>query len=194
MSFARRGWLLLPALVIALACSGGAQPTPSRSAAPQVTPPPLPTLDPSRSDSGVYARVALDNDRRADRNSVYDIYGVEADGSECSGSFDEPDYTVVAYDDDAADGYVRRLGITVAAADIPDSDGEKTHVTNGGVSFDFTSETGFGTTYSGNSTRENEGSSTIDVTRSGEGLIFDYSGVTYDAVTFAGQLICTTSD
>ena len=194
MPFVRRGWLLLPALALAVACSGGGQPTPDRSATPQVTPPPLPTLDPSRSDAGIYGRVTLDNDSRADRNSVYDIYGVVADGSECSGAFEEPDYTVAAYDDGAADGYVRRLGITVAATDIPDSEGEKTHVTNGGVSFDFASQTAFGTTYSGNATRENEGSSTIDVTRSGAGLAFDFSGVTYDAVTFSGQLVCTISD
>ena len=198
MFLSRIGGLIAPAVILAVACSptgdqATAAPTTRASAPPNPTAPPLATLDPSRSDAGVFGRVTIDNDTRADRNGVYDIYGVDDDGSECSGAFEEPDYIVVAYDEDAADGYLRQLGVSVAAADIPEEDGIIYGIANGGVSFDFASETGFGTTYSGNSTRENQGSSTIDVTRSGAGLVFDFTGVTYDAVTFTGTLVCTTS-
>ncbi len=52
------------------------------------------------------------------------------------------------------------------------------------------SETGFRTQYTGDATRENEGSATIDVTRAGTSLTFDFEGVTNDGVNFAGQMIC----
>lgn len=150
----------------------------------------LPTLDPSRSDAGIYGRIILSDDPRADRDGVYDIYAVDDDGSECSGAFEAPNYTVVAYVDDAPDGQLRRLGITVAAEDIPDTNTTFEDITGGGVSFDFASETGFGTTYSGNSTRQNEGSSTISVVRDRASLRFEFEGKTYDGARFTGEFLC----
>ena len=73
---------------------------------------------------------------------------------------------------------------------MPAADGSTTDITDGGVSFDFVSETGFRTQYTGDATRENEGSATIDVTRAGTSLTFDFEGVTYDGVNFAGQMTC----
>ncbi len=150
------------------------------------------SLDPSQSDAGIAARVTIVNDTRlGGRDGTHDIYAVADDGSECSGSFDEPDFVVVAWYDDAPDGMIHRFGIGVGADDIPTADGTTADVTDGGVSFDFVSPTGFGTTYSGNSTVENEGTSTIDITRSGSTLTFDFEGVTYDNANFAGQFVCT---
>ena len=47
-----------------------------------------------------------------------------------------------------------------------------------------------GTQYTGNATEPDEGSVTIDVTRVGASLTFDFDGVTNAGVTFVGQLIC----
>jgi hypothetical protein len=198
MSLIRRGGPIVPAVFLVLACSTGTgQPTASPSAgpssAPAATAPAPQTLDPSRSGAGIAGRVTLTGDSRAERDGVYEIYGLDGDGSECSGAFEEPGYTVVAYVDEAPNGQLRRLGITVGADDIPDADGTTSDITDGGVSFDFASETGVGTTYTGNSTRADEGSATISITRSGDGLVFDFSGVTFDAATFSGQLLCATS-
>lgn len=152
---------------------------------------PTESLDPTLSDAGIAARVTVTNDARANRDGTYDIYGVDEDGSECSGAF-EDDYLVVAWYDDAPDGHIRRFSVRVAHEDVPSSDGATTDITDGGVSFDFSG--GFiGTTYTGSATREDEGSATIDVTRSGDSLTFDFEGVTNDGVNFVGQLICATT-
>ena len=208
-----RSFGLLSAALLLVACTGGGQPTrPPSSVAtsgPTSAAPPAPTgepatpgptsapseaptagLDPSLSDAGIVARVTISNDTRGGRDGTHDIIGVAADGSECSGSFEEPDYLVVAWYTAAPNGQIHRFGIGVAAEDVPEPDGLTTDIENGGVSFDFKSETGFGTQYSGNATLENEGSVTIDVTRTGDSLTFDFEGVTNDAVNFSGQLIC----
>lgn len=148
------------------------------------------SLDPSLSDAGIVARVTITNDTRGGRDGTHDIIGVDADGSECSGAF-EDDYVVVAWYDDAPIGQIHRFSVSVAHADVPAEDGSTTDIEDGGVSFDFVSESGFGTQYTGNATRENEGSATIDVTRAGTSLTFDFEGVTNDGVNFAGQMICS---
>ena len=162
------------------------------SAAPSSAPSEAPggSFDPSQSDAGVAAIVTISNDARGDRDGTHVIYGLDADGSECSGAFEEPSYTVVAWVDDAPEGQIHRFGITVAAEDVPTADGSTTDITDGGVSFDFVSASGFGTQYTGNSTMENEGSSTIDVTRAGATLTFAFTGTTYDGVNFEGQFVC----
>ena len=85
---------------------------------------------------------------------------------------------------------IHRFGVSVGADDIPQADGTTADITDGSVSFDFASESGFGTTYTGASTRENEGSSTISVTRSGSRLTFGFEGETYDNVAFGGEFVC----
>jgi len=148
------------------------------------------SLDPSLSDAGIVARVTISNDSRRGRDGTHDIIGLDADGSECSGAFEEPGYTVVAWYDDAPIGLIHRFGISVAAAEIPETDGSVTDIADGSVSFDFVSERGLDTGYTGDVGRENEGSSTIDVTRAGTSLVFDFVGVTNEGVNFAGQFIC----
>jgi hypothetical protein len=147
------------------------------------------SLDPSQSDAGVAASVTVTNDTRGHREGTYTIYGVDDEGSECDGSFEEPDYIVVAWNDAAGEGQISRFGVQVAATDIPTADGETTDIQDGGVSFDF-EPAGFGTTYAGNATREREGSSVINVTRAGSTLTFDFTGTTWDGVNFEGQFLC----
>ena len=207
-------WIVLAVLIAA--CGGGgtstqapasprsstpASDTPTASLAPESTEPssaptagisvpPGASLDPTQSDAGIAARVTITNDTRAGRDGTYDIYGLDEDGSECSGAF-EDDYLVVAWYDDAPDDQLRRFSVSVEKEDIPAEDGSTTAITHGGVSFDFAGAImGSGVTYTGNSTVENEGSSTIDVTRSGVSLTFDFEAVTRDGVNFSGQLIC----
>lgn len=168
-----------------------AAPTPSPT--PADVPSPGCCIDPSLSDAGIAARVTIVNDGRAERDGTHDIYGVAADGSECDGSFEEPAFVVVAWDDDAPDGSIHRFGISIGADDIPEADGTTGGITDGSVSFDFVSESGFGTTYTGAAMRENEGSSTISVTRSGSTLTFQFDGVTWDNVSFGGEFVCTNA-
>jgi hypothetical protein len=209
MSLVRRGGVFAAAL-FTVACAG-AQPTsppsnvtnppastPAPSAAPASQAPsaeptagPGASLDPALSDAGIVARVTISNDTRGGRDGTHDIIGVADDGSECSGAFEEPEYIVIAWYDDAPIGQIHRFGVSVGADDVPDGDGAVTGIDDGGVSFDFVSESGFGTQYTGNATRENEGSVTIDVTRTGPVLSLDFEGVTNDGVNFAGQLICS---
>lgn len=168
-------------------------PPPTASAEPtDGTAPPLPSpLTPSRSDAGIAARVTIANDSRLEtHDGTYEIYGVAADGSSCSASFDGTEFTAVAQDEAAPDGAIIRFSVTVRSADIPVAGGTKADIRDGRVSFDFASESGIGTTYTGDSTADNDGSSTIAVTGGGAWLTFDFEGVTYDDVSFAGQLIC----
>ena len=80
--------------------------------------------------------------------------------------------------------------VVVSPDDIPAADGSTTDITDGRAGADFNSETGFGTLYYGDATEESEGNATIDVTRIGDLLIFDYAGVTWDDISFSGQMIC----
>ena len=215
MSLIRRVTLLMSVALVAVACAGGqptnppaSQPAPSvapgtaapGSAAPQIpaaspqpTSAPGASLDPTLSDAGIVARVTVSNDTRGGRDGTYDVIGLGADGSDCSVTFEGDEFIAVAWYDDAPNGQIHRFGVSVPAASVPESDGEVLDIGDGGVSFDFVSESGFGTTYSGAAGRENEGSSTIDVTRAGTALTFDFEGVTYDDVNFVGQMICAAA-
>ena len=219
MSLLRRGWLLASAVVFVIGCAGVGAPTAAPSAvlpsapvattaptSPVTAPPqtseataapsvgptsgPSASLDPTLSDAGIVARVTLANDSFGQRDGTYDVVGLAADASDCSPTFEGDEYIAVAWHDDAPIGQIFRFGVSVAADDVPDADGTVTGVTDGGVSFDFVSETGVGTQYSGNSTVPNSGSSTIDVTRSGSSLTFDFEAVTFAGATFSGQMIC----
>lgn len=197
------------ALLLVVACGGGGQPTtaptsqptgiPTDAATPATEAPasaaPTATsgasLDPSQSDAGIVAQATISNDTRGERDGTYTIIGTAADASDCSVTFEGDQYIAVAWDTTAPDGQIRRLGVSVAADDIPAEDGEVVAgINDGGASLDFTSPSGIGTTYGGNATRDNEGSSEVTVTRVGAGLIFDFTGVTWDNVNFAGQLVC----
>ena len=150
-----------------------------------------PTLDPSLSDAGVIGRVTISEDARANRDGAHQIVGLAADGSSCSVSLEADEYTAVAWYDEAPNEMIHQMAVTVAASDIPEADGGVTSdITHGRVYIDFVSASGFGTAYSGDATEANEGSVTVSVMRVGEGLLFDYQGVTWDDVGFSGQLVC----
>lgn len=214
MYFLRRPGLFVSAALF-VACTGGQPTTPpstpvpssppiatvvpsteTPSAAPGTATPstapstePGASLDPSLSDAGIVARVTLTNDTRGGRDGTHDIIGLGSDGSSCSFTFEGDEFIAVAWYTAAPNGQIHSFGITVAAADVPAEDGSTTDIADGGVSFDFKSSSGFGTSYTG-ATRDNESSATIDVTRAGTSLTFDFDGVTYDGVNFAGQMIC----
>ncbi len=165
----------------------GAAPT---TMAPAPSADPGAPLDPSLSDAGVVARVAISNDQRStSRNGPHEIIGVEEDASDCSLSFDGTKYSAVAWHDDAPDGDIFRFSVTVPADTIPDADGSSADI-SGRVSFDFMSQAGFGTLYTGDASDDDSGSAAVSVTRLGERLDFAFEGVTGDDVSFAGQLVC----
>lgn len=147
------------------------------------------SLDPTKSDAGIAARLTISNDTRGGRDGTHDIYGVAGDGSECDGAF-EDGFVVVAWYDDAPQGTIRQFSIGVEKDDVPEEDGTSSGIEGGRVSFDFASETGVGTQYTGDAAGDDEGSSTIDITRAGSSLTFDFEGVTFAGVEFTGQLIC----
>jgi hypothetical protein len=134
--------------------------------------------------------VTITGDTYAHRDGTHEIVGLADDGSSCSPNLSEPTYTAVAWYDDAPIGKIHRFSVSVPSSDIPTEDGTTTGIEDGGVSFDFVSASGIGTQYTGAAGRPNEGSSTINVTRSGDSLIFDFEGQTYVSVMFAGEMIC----
>ncbi len=176
---------VVPSTETPSAAPATAEPTTAPSAGPGAS------LDPSLSDAGIVARVTLTNDTRGGRDGPHDVIGLASDGSDCSFTFEGDEFIAVAWYTAAPNGQIHRFGITVAATDVPAEDGSTTDIVDGGVSFDFKSESGVGTQYTGNATRDNEGSATIDVNRAGTSLTLDFEGVTYDGVTFAGQMICS---
>lgn len=192
-------------LVLVAAGCGGGQPTPppATTAAPSATPSAPPSaspssaasLDPSLSDAGVVGRVTITNDTRAGRDGTHDIVGVAADGSSCGISFDGDYLVAVAWYDDAPEGQLRQMGVSVRIDDVPTDDGAvSSGITDGNVAADFASANGIGTQYSANNVSDERTSSTIDVTRRGAGLVFDYVGTTWDAIPFSGQLVCADVD
>jgi hypothetical protein len=195
--------LLVAALVIG--CTGAqpsssppASPPPSAASTPSAAPSssanPSGTLDPSLSDAGIVGRATLTNDTRAGRNGTYDIIGVDADSS-CGISFEGDEVIAVAARYDAPEGQLRQMGVSVPRADVPSEDGQITSgITDGGASFDFVSQSGIGTQYSGNAADDDRTSATIAVTRHGAGLTFDFSGSTWDSISFSGQLVCAVVD
>jgi hypothetical protein len=148
------------------------------------------SLDPSLSDAGIVARVTITGDAAyGKRDGTYDVIAVDDDGSECSPSFEGDEFIAVAWYDDAPIGQIHRFGISVDAADIPADEGTATDVEDGRVSFDFVSETGIGTQYTG-AAADDDGFVTLDITRSADAITFDFDGQTYVGVQFSGQMIC----
>ena len=150
------------------------------------------SLDPSQSDAGIVGQFTITNDTRGGRDGTHTIVAVAADGSSCSANFDGETYTAVAWYDDAPDGMIHQMAVRVGVDDIPEEDGESTtDITDGRVYADFISEGSFGgTAYGGDVADDPRTSVTIDVTRVGDGLVFDFDGSTWDAVGFSGQLVC----
>lgn len=197
---------LLAAASLALAACGGqpttspaattppptgqptATPQPGGTSQPTAQPSAAPSLDPALSDAGVVAQATLPNDTRGNRTGTHVIIGQAAAGSQCGSAFDE-DFLVVAWVDGAAVGELHRLSVSVTRDQVPQDAGVIEDI-DGRVSFDFISESGFGTLYTGDSSQADEGSSSIDIARAGDMLILSFEGVTWDDVAFSGQAIC----
>jgi hypothetical protein len=172
------------------------EPTTSASAAASqaavTTPVPGSTLDPSMSDSGVVGRLIIPNDTRNDFTGTHDIYGLEADGSNCSFSLDGNEFTAVAWYDDAPDGMLHQMAVSVPADTAPANDGEqRAAISNGSVYADFATETGFGSAYSGAISKEDGSSSSIDIALNGGTMVFTFTGTTWDDIAFEGQMMCS---
>jgi hypothetical protein len=190
-----------PSVAPSISASAAASPEASSGASqlPITTPVPGSSLDPSLSDAGVAGRFTIAADTRPDRigtddhSGTSEILGVEADGSDCSFSFSGDEFTAVAWYDDAPNGMLHQLAVSVSTDFIPANDGEqRAGISDGRVYADFSSESGFGTVYSGDSTEESDGgTSTIDVERTGDTLVFTFTGTTWDDIDFSGQMACT---
>ncbi len=210
-----RAALLFLLAAFVTACGGPANPTPTPTtpgstqapsqvptgapSAPTATPTSAPTsaasLDPGLSDAGVVGRATVTGDTRADRDGTYEIIGVAADGSSCEISFAGDEFTANATNESAPEGQVRLIAVTIPSEDVPAGDGgQKTGVPDGRVNIDFVSSSFIGTTYSGDPAEDDRTSASIDVTRQGTMLVFDYQGTTWDAISFSGQLICANAD
>jgi len=210
----------MSAALLAVACGGGNQPTtapsttstnpsplpttatqtsapatdqPTDQPTAELTAAPSGGLDPSLSDEGVVGRITITGDARRDesRDGTYEIIGGTADGfdSSCGYSLDD-EFTAVAWDDDAPEGQIRQMAVTVAAANIPEGDETISGIEDGRVYTEFMSENFFGTAYSADAADDDRTSVTVDVTRIGDGLVFDYTGLTWDQVEFTGQMAC----
>ena len=175
------------------------QPTeqPTAEATAEATSGPSESLDPSQSDAGIVGRATISGDSRTDviRDGTWDIVGVAEDGfgSGCSPSFDGEEFIASAYDDDAPEGEVTRMGVTVAASDIPEGDEVVSGIEDGGVNIEFQSEEFFGSSYSADKEDDDRTSVTIGVTRSGDQLTFDFNGLTWDGVEITGLIVCDTA-
>jgi hypothetical protein len=165
------------------------QPT-AQPSTPAAQPSPGVSLDPALSDAGVVATVTLPDDHRGGRTGTHVIIGQRAAASDCSTSFDGTEFTAVAWVDDATDGQLARLSVTIPVEQLPTDGGGAAADIDGRVSFDFVSESGFGTLYTGDASEADSGSSTIDVVRTGAVLVFSFEGVTWDDVAFFGQAAC----
>jgi hypothetical protein len=173
--------------------------SPDVSRAPITTPIPGSSLDVTQSDAGVAGRLAIPDDTRDDRIGTADhtgtseILGRTSDGSDCSYSFDGDTFTAVAWYDAAPDGMLHQMAVSIPSDEMPANAGEqRSGISNGRVYADFASESGFGTTYSGDATEENNGgSSTIAAVLNADTLTFTFTGTTWDGVDFSGQMICT---
>ena len=163
------------------------------SGEPATTPVPGSSLDPTLSDAGVAGRITIPNDTRNDWTGTHEILGRKADGSNCSPSFDGDTYGGVAWYDDAPNGMIHQMSVSIPIDEMPANDGEqRSGITNGRVAVDFVNDSGFGTLYSGDSTEESDGgSSTIDVVINGNTVTFSFTATTWDDIQFSGQLMCT---
>lgn len=176
----------------ATAAESSATASAAASQAAVTTPVPGSTLDPSMSDAGVVGRLIIPNDTRNDFSGTHDIYGLEADGSNCSFSLDGNEFTAVAWYDDAPDGMLHQLAVSVPADTVPANDGEqRAAISNGSVYADFATETGFGSAYSGAISKEDGSSSSIDIALNGDTMVFTFTGTTWDEIGFEGQMMCS---
>jgi hypothetical protein len=175
------------------------EPTPEVTAEPTVEATAEPTidpdvLDPGLSDAGVVGRVTITGDSRLDvsRDGTYDVIGVAADGfgSDCSYSFDGEEFTAVAYNDSADSEQIRHMAVTVAASNIPEGDETVSGIEDGRVYMEFMTEEFFGSAYRADTADDDRTSVTINVTRSGDEVTFDYSGFTWDQVDLTGSMVC----
>lgn len=149
-------------------------------------------LDPSLSDAGIVGRVTIPADTRDERSGTHDIIGREGHGfgTDCAYNFEGDRFTAVAWDDDAANGAIWQMSVSVPTDSMPANDGEqRMGITNGVVYVDFRSESGFGTAYTGDAEDDN-GSSSIDIAVSGDIVTFDFEATTWDNIDFSGQMVC----
>ncbi len=147
------------------------------------------SLDPSQSDAGIVGRVTITGDTRSGRDGTHDIIAVDADGSDCSQGFSD-DFTAIAWYDEAPEGMIHWMSVSVLGTNIPDEDGTTSDVTDGRIWIDFVSEDFGGTAYSADTADDERTSATIDVTRAGETLVFDFEATTWDDIPFSGQMVC----
>ena len=101
------------------------QATPGGSSAPITTPVPGSSLDPTLSDAGVAGRVTIQNDTRNDWTGTHEILGRAADGSNCSASFDGNSFAAVAWYDDAPDGMIHQMSVSLPIDELPANNGEQ---------------------------------------------------------------------
>jgi hypothetical protein len=195
-----RAALLFLLAAFVTACGGAANPTPTGAAptptaAPSSAPTSAPSLDPSLSDAGVVGRATISGDTRADRDGTYEVIGVDADGSSCGVSFEGDEFIANATNESAPEGQVRLIAVTIPSGDVPAGDGDNTAgVADGRVAIDFASSSFIGTLYAGEPVEDDRTSASIDVTRQGTMLVFEYQGTTWDSINFSGQLICENAD
>lgn len=165
--------------------------SPAASQATAITPVPGSSLDPSLSDAGVVGRVTIANDTRNGWTGTHEIIGLASEGSDCSYSTEGDEFTALAWHGSAPDGMIHQMAVTVPTDEMPSNDGEqRAGIADGRVYIDFVSAGGFGTAYSGDATTGDAGSVTLAVSQSGSTLTFTFTGTTWDAIDFSGQMIC----
>ncbi|HEY7023819.1 MAG TPA: hypothetical protein VH371_02525 [Candidatus Limnocylindrales bacterium] len=166
-------------------------PSTASSQGPATTPIPGSTLDPSLSDAGVVGRLVIPADTRNDYTGTHDIVGLASDASDCSYSLEGDEFTAVAWYDDAPNGMLHQMAVTVPADTVPSNDGElRAAISSGSVYADFVNETGFGSAYSGATSKGDGSSSSIDIVLHGNTLVFTFTGTTWDKIDFSGQMMC----
>jgi hypothetical protein len=154
------------------------------------------SLDPSQSDAGIVGRVTIPNDTRDERSGTHLIIGREGHGfgTDCSYTFEGDEFIAVAYNDDAQNGQIYQMSVSVPTDSMPANDGEqRADITNGVAYVDFRSESGLGTAYTGATERE-DGTSTIDISVADDLIFFSFEAVTWDDIAFSGQMVCAGAE
>lgn len=185
-----------PTAATTFEASPSAEGSPSQSQAPVVTIEPGSSLDVTKSDAGVAGRVTIPDDTREVGDhftGTHEIQGREADGSYCDYSFSGDEFIAYPQYNDAPVGMLYDMIVAVPTDDMPANDGEqRAGIQNGRVVADFHTASLLGGTYSGNSNDTNDpGTSSIDVSVSGDTYTFSFTAETWDHVAFNGQVICT---
>lgn len=179
--------------------SAGASSEPTSGAV--TTPVPGSSIDVTQSDAGIVGRLTIEDDTRPqrigtdDHTGTSEIIGRADDGSSCDFGFGD-DFNAVAWYNDAPNGMLHQMSISVPVDEMPANDGEqRAGITDARMYADFVSESGFGTAYSGDSTEaDNGGSSKMDISFDAGTLTFTFTGTTWDDIAFSGQLICSGVD